>query len=242
MTISQPKTHVAAVPLSVSKDKQDRRPASFRKLTIESAEEAVYLYFEPIRQIRDSLALVVKGPLVVKRLLDIAISMCFLLFQAPLFVVIALSIKATSPGPIFYVQERIGLNQRRFRMYKFRTMLPNLNKSDGGRLFQLEVDPRVTPIGRFLRRTSLDELPVLINVLKGDMSLVGPRPLTLDGYKAFCAKSIDRDRWYGRFDIRPGMASRWEWALLLDVYMDRWSVRLDLKIMARSFSALLRGA
>src|SRR5438093_2065109 len=133
-------------------------------------------------------------PLILKRLLDISVSAVLLILLIPLFLVTALLIKLTTKGPVLFVQQRVGLNKRRFRFYKFRTMVSNaeekmeeledLNEM-GGPVFKIRNDPRITPVGKFLRRTSIDELPQLINVLKGDMSLVGPRPLPERDYNGF---------------------------------------------------------
>src|SRR5262249_23708819 len=124
--------------------------------------------------------------LVMKKLIDIVGSAALLIALAPLFAVVALLIRLDSPGSVFFAQERVGLNKRRFRILKFRTMvdgsdqkqrmLEHLNEAEGP-VFKIKNDPRVTRLGRFLRRFSIDELPQLVNVLKGDMSLVGPRPL-----------------------------------------------------------------
>jgi lipopolysaccharide/colanic/teichoic acid biosynthesis glycosyltransferase len=131
-------------------------------------------------------------PLAVKRTLDIAISSVLLLLLAPLLVGVAIAIKLTSPGPVLFLQQRVGLNKRRFKICKFRTMVPNAEElmpslesrnEVSGPVFKIRNDPRITSIGRFLRRSSIDELPQLFNVLKGDMSLVGPRPLPVRDYE-----------------------------------------------------------
>jgi exopolysaccharide biosynthesis polyprenyl glycosylphosphotransferase len=150
----------------------------------------------------------------VKAVLDRVISLILLLFFLPLFITIGILIKITSQGPVFFVQDRIGLNKRLFRLFKFRTMiedaeqkqikLEDLNEVDGA-AFKIKNDPRVTKIGRFLRKTSIDELPQLINVLKGDMSLVGPRPLPVRDYNRF------NEDWYRRrFSVRPGITCLWQ--------------------------------
>ena len=196
------------------------------------------------------------GPLVVKRVLDIAISSGLLLLLSPLLGVVALLIWTTSVGPIFYFQERIGLNKRRFRICKFRTMVPNAEKllpkleklnEASGPVFKIKNDPRITPLGRILRRTSIDELPQLLNVLKGDMSLVGPRPLPVRDYEGF-----DQDWQRRRFSVRPGITCLWQvsgrsslpfeqWMELDLQYMDEWSLWLDLKILARTIPVVLKG-
>jgi len=196
-------------------------------------------------------------PLFVKRALDISISMLLLLALAPLLAVVALAIKVSSPGPTFFLQNRIGLNKRRFRIYKFRTMVPNAEKlmtqledrnEVSGPVFKIKNDPRITPIGRFLRRSSIDELPQLFNVLKGDMSIVGPRPMAVRDYEGF-----NQDWQRRRFSVRPGITCLWQvngrnsipfdqWMLLDLQYMDEWSLWLDLKIMAKTVPAVLRGS
>jgi len=196
-------------------------------------------------------------PTVVKRVLDVTASLVLLVLLAPGFVLIALLIKLTSEGPVFFRQERIGLNKRRFCMYKFRSMVPNaerllkqleaLNEASGP-VFKIRNDPRITPLGRILRRTSLDELPQLLNVLKGDMSLVGPRPLPVRDYEGF---SEDWQR--RRFSVRPGITCLWQvtgrsnvgfeqWMKLDLQYVDEWSIWLDMKILARTLPAVLKGA
>ena len=127
---------------------------------------------------------------ILKRFLDVAVSLTTLALLSPLLVAVWALVRATSPGPAFFVQERVGLNKRRFKFYKFRTMVQNAvamqeelesqNEMDGA-IFKIKNDPRITPLGRILRRTSIDELPQLLNVLRGDMSLVGPRPLPVRG-------------------------------------------------------------
>jgi exopolysaccharide biosynthesis polyprenyl glycosylphosphotransferase len=196
-------------------------------------------------------------PLVIKRALDIAASAVLLALLAPLFAVVALFIWMTSRGPIFYRQERIGLNKRRFRIYKFRTMVMNADRlmaqleqhnEVSGPVFKIKNDPRITPIGRFLRRSSIDELPQLLNVLKGEMSLVGPRPLPVRDYEGF-----NEDWQRRRFSVRPGITCLWQingrsgipfeqWMELDLQYMDEWSLWLDLKILARTIPAVMKGS
>lgn len=149
------------------------------------------------------------------------------------------------------------MNKRRFKIYKFRTMIPNaeqvIHTLEGqneatGPVFKIKNDPRITPIGKFLRRSSIDELPQLLNVLKGDMSLVGPRPLPVRDYEGF---SEDWQR--RRFSVKPGITCLWQvngrsgisfdqWMLLDLQYLDEWSLWLDLKILAKTVPAVLKGA
>jgi exopolysaccharide biosynthesis polyprenyl glycosylphosphotransferase len=194
--------------------------------------------------------------LLAKRLMDIAISSGAIIILSPLFLAVAFLIKFTSPGPVFFVQDRIGLNKRCFLLYKFRTMMFNAEKMQAeleainemtGPVFKITNDPRITKIGRFLRRSSIDELPQLFNVLKGDMSLVGPRPLPMRDYNGF-----DQDWQRRRFSIRPGITCLWQvngrnkvtfsrWMELDMQYIDHWSFLLDLKILAQTIPAVLKG-
>ena len=192
-----------------------------------------------------------------KRIIDLAISGCALLLLSPVLAAIAIGIKFTSPGPVFFLQERLGLGKRRFKIFKFRTMvidaesilknLEHLNQS-GGPTFKLDRDPRITGYGAFLRRSSLDELPQLLNVFFGDMSLVGPRPLPLRDYEGFS------EDWHRRrFSVRPGITCIWQitgrssitfdkWMELDMDYIDRWSLWLDLTILLRTIPAVIRGS
>lgn len=193
----------------------------------------------------------------VKRAIDIAGSLCGLLLAAPLMLVVAAAIKLASPGPVFFAQERYGFNKHKFRMYKFRTMTENaerlqaslesLNEAQGP-VFKIRNDPRITPIGRVLRKTSLDELPQLLNVLKGEMSLVGPRPLPLRDVARFDKGSLMR-----RFSVRPGLTCLWQingrsqtqfdrWIQLDLEYIDTWSLALDLKILSKTLPAVIAGS
>jgi exopolysaccharide biosynthesis polyprenyl glycosylphosphotransferase len=195
--------------------------------------------------------------LLVKRLLDIMISLSCLIFFAPILLITAALVKLTSLGPVFFVQQRVGLNKRLISVYKFRTMVPNAEQKQaelehlnevGGPVFKIKNDPRITRLGKFLRKTSIDELPQLFNVLKGDMSLVGPRPLPVRDYRGF-----NRDWQRRRFSIRPGITCLWQingrssvsferWMELDLEYIDRWSVWLDLQILIRTIPAVLKGS
>jgi exopolysaccharide biosynthesis polyprenyl glycosylphosphotransferase len=192
---------------------------------------------------------------VAKRALDIFVSSLGLIVLSPLLALIALAVKLTSPGPVLYVSPRVGLGQKPFAHFKFRTMYRNahemqkeleeLNEADGA-IFKIHDDPRITSVGRILRRSSLDELPQLINVLRGDMSLVGPRPLpTRDNHRL--------DDWHKRRHVvLPGLTGLWqisgrsrlsfEKMIELDFrYIDTWSFRSDLEILARTALMLLTG-
>jgi exopolysaccharide biosynthesis polyprenyl glycosylphosphotransferase len=196
-------------------------------------------------------------PTMIKRVLDVVASAALLVMITPLLAAIAVLIKLTSAGPVLFLQQRVGLNKRRFAMYKFRTMVPNAEKmlpqlealnEVAGPVFKIKNDPRITPIGRILRRTSLDELPQLFNVLKGDMSLVGPRPLPVRDYEGF---SEDWQR--RRFSVRPGITCLWQvhgrsdvtfdqWMKLDLQYLDEWSIWLDMKILAQTIPAVMKGS
>jgi exopolysaccharide biosynthesis polyprenyl glycosylphosphotransferase len=196
-------------------------------------------------------------PSLVKRGLDLVVSLFLLVVLGPLLAAVALVIKLTSKGPVLFRQERVGLNKRRFSIYKFRTMVPNADRmlpeleklnEVSGPVFKIKNDPRMTPIGRLLRRASIDELPQLFNVLEGDMSLVGPRPLPVRDYEGF-----NEDWQRRRFSIRPGITCLWQvngrssisfekWMQLDLQYIDQWSLWLDFKILARTVPAVLKGS
>jgi exopolysaccharide biosynthesis polyprenyl glycosylphosphotransferase len=192
-----------------------------------------------------------------KRVLDFTVSLLAITFLVPVFLLTALLIKLSSPGPVFFIQERVGLNKRRFRLYKFRTMvadaerrlreIEHLNEARGP-VFKMRNDPRLTRLGKFLRKSSIDELPQLFNVLRGDMSLVGPRPLPVRDYQGF-----DQDWQRRRFSVRPGITCLWQingrsavpfekWMELDMQYIDQWSLRLDLMILAKTIPAVIKGA
>lgn len=192
----------------------------------------------------------------IKRAVDIAGALFGLILCAPLFLVVAVLIKCTSKGPIIFRQERYGLGRRTFFIFKFRTMVMNAEAAqaalehmnqNSGPVFKIFRDPRITKIGAILRRTSIDELPQLINVLKGDMSLVGPRPLNLRDVGRFSEAWLMR-----RFSVKPGLTCLWQiggrsnvsfdhWIALDLHYIDHWSLQMDLKILALTIPAVLRG-
>ena len=198
-----------------------------------------------------------EGKLLVKRAIDIFLSSFLLIIASPIFLIISLIIKIKTHGPVYYVQERTGLRGKIFRMFKFRTMLPGaeeqLEKLKGqnemiGPVFKSAEDPRITPVGKFLRRYSLDELPQLCNVLKGQMSLVGPRPLPVYETKNFEAFKDHR-----RYSVLPGLTGLWQvsgrsqiedfsqWVRLDLEYIDSWSLWLDFVILLRTIPVVLRG-
>lgn len=184
-----------------------------------------------------------------KRFMDIFVSLIMIILFAPFMIFTALAIKLSSPGPVIFKQERVGLRGRKFNLYKFRTMisgaerlkkdLEKLNEADGP-AFKIENDPRVTGIGSFLRRTGLDELPQLFNILKGEMSLIGPRPPLNSEIKQY-------KRWQlRRLSVKPGLSCFWQikperfyikfdkWMEMDLAYIDNWSFRLDLLILFRT--------
>jgi lipopolysaccharide/colanic/teichoic acid biosynthesis glycosyltransferase len=195
-----------------------------------------------------------------KRAVDLTGAIAGLLLLAPVLLAIAILVRAHSPGPVLFRQRRLGLGGREFVIYKFRTMtvdaerrvgeLEARNESAGGVLFKIRHDPRVTGLGRLLRRTSLDELPQLVNVLRGDMSLVGPRPLQLRDSERL--EALDAEGFAVRLRVRPGLTGPWqvrgrsdldcEAMLGLDrEYIDRWSLGLDLKLLIQTVHVVLAG-
>ena len=186
----------------------------------------------------------------VKRAIDLFASLLLITLLAPLFLIIMAAIKLTSRGPIIFRQRRIGFRCNQFDMYKFRTMIVDADKMEAGNgtaFVKPKNDPRVTPIGRFLRKYSLDELPQLFNVLEGTMSLVGPRPL----------REVDLEKLHRRSSVRrfatpPGITGLWQVSgrsnmvgykgLALDrEYVDRWSLGLDFEILLRTIDVVVTG-
>jgi exopolysaccharide biosynthesis polyprenyl glycosylphosphotransferase len=192
----------------------------------------------------------------VKRMIDLAVSAVLLIAGTPILILAAIAIRLDTKGPIFFVQERMGHNKRRFRMFKFRTMvvdaealmkdIEHLNEKDGP-IFKITDDPRITRVGKILRKFSIDELPQLINVLLGDMSLVGPRPLSIRD-----ALNLELSSQKRRFSVRPGLTCLWQisgrsnlsfeqWVDLDLEYIDTWSLKLDWQILAKTIPAVLTG-
>ncbi len=195
---------------------------------------------------------------IITRFVDILVSLLILMLGSPLWLCIALAIRLNSPGEIIYKQTRIGLDGRPFKVYKFRSMYMNADQLTAslwvkneaqGPLFKMRDDPRITPVGKFLRRTSLDEFPQIINVLRGEMSLVGPRP-------PLSSEVAQYEDWQkGRLAIKPGMTGLWQVrgrsnlsfdeGVLMDLYyIENWSLRLYFLILFRTVPAVLtnRGA
>jgi exopolysaccharide biosynthesis polyprenyl glycosylphosphotransferase len=195
------------------------------------------------------------GEFVVKRAMDLVLASLTLVFAAPLMLVVALVVKLTSPGPVIYASERVGLGQRLFKCYKFRTMyadadarqaeLEELNEATGA-IFKMTGDPRITRAGRTLRRLSIDELPQFYNILKGDMSLVGPRPLPLRDNR------LMEDWCKRRHVVLPGLTGAWQIGgrsglgfddmVKLDFhYIDTWSLRTDIAIFVKTLAIVFTG-
>ncbi|NJO78634.1 MAG: sugar transferase [Cyanobacteria bacterium RM1_2_2] len=192
----------------------------------------------------------------VKRIFDFCFAIFVLLLGFPIYLLLSVLIKLDSPGPIFYRQTRIGLHSQPIKIWKFRTMVPNAdqlqkqletqNQTKDGILFKIKDDPRITRVGRFLRRYSLDELPQVFNVLFGEMSFVGPRPFPLRDVEKFS------ERHFIRHEVLPGITGLWqvsgrsdidnfEDVLRLDIrYIENWSLWLDLKIILKTFKVILR--
>ncbi len=189
-----------------------------------------------------------------KRLLDVAGSLLALILLSPLLLTVAALIKLTSPGPIFFRQKRVGADEKVFLCYKFRSMYADAEKRQaeleakneaGGVIFKVKNDPRITPVGGFIRRWSIDELPQLLNVLAGEMSLVGPRPLPIRDFERM------GELHKKRLAAIPGITGYWQTSgrsdlsfedmVRLDLYyIENWSLSLDVKIILKTIGAVLR--
>lgn len=200
----------------------------------------------------------IEGKRIVKRVFDLCVTSIVTLSMLPVFVAIALAVRIDSKGPIFFTQERTGYRGKPFRMLKFRTMVVDAEaklaavrgeaNEMSGPVFKRGDDPRITKVGAFLRRYSLDELPQLLNILRGDMSLVGPRPLPVYETQKFEAFQDHR-----RYSVLPGLTGLWqisgrntitdfrEWVRLDLEYIDRWSLWLDVTIILKTFPVVLKG-
>ena len=214
---------------------------------LSSRFQAIEIRGVPLLQLKQTLLSGWRG--FIKRTFDVVVSFISLLLLLPLFAVLAMLVKAASRGPVFYIQERVGLDGREFKMLKFRSMRLDAEVGSGP-VWARKGDPRVTWIGRFLRRSSLDELPQLLNVLRGDMSLVGPRPERrhfVEQFQQHIPKYIERHR------VRSGMTG---WAQVnglrgqspieertrYDIfYIENWSLWFDLKIIIMTFIEVVRG-
>jgi exopolysaccharide biosynthesis polyprenyl glycosylphosphotransferase len=191
-----------------------------------------------------------------KRMMDIIASALGLIVLSPLLIGVAIAIKATDGGPVFFKQRRVGLNGAHFNMFKFRSMVMNAdamkdklmaqNEMQGGVVFKMKNDPRITTIGRFIRKFSIDELPQLINILRGDMTIVGPRPAVpreVALYKVWQRR---------RLSVRPGLTCYWqvsgrneigfdEWMQLDLRYVDNWNLKIDVELILKTFPVVLTG-
>lgn len=193
--------------------------------------------------------------LIIKRLFDAVVAFILLIVLSPVILLIALAIRITSGAPVLFKWQVVGKHGQPFTGYKFRTMvvgadrikeeLLHLNEMNGGPVFKMKADPRITPIGRILRKYSLDELPQLWSVLKGDMSLVGPRPPLQSEFEQFTESQKQK------LSVQPGMTSLWqvrgkpqdfnEWVRLDLEYIDQWSLWLDFKILVQTALVVLTG-
>ncbi|MBS2024045.1 MAG: sugar transferase [Deltaproteobacteria bacterium] len=193
----------------------------------------------------------------VKRAIDLTVASLALLVFGPLMLVVAALVRLTSRGPAFFRQVRVGHNGKTFEMLKFRSMIEDAerlrpalevhNERTGGPVFKMRQDPRVTPLGRFIRQYSIDELPQLLNVLRGEMSLVGPRPPLPDEVERY------EDWQLGRLSVMPGLTCTWqvshnrydlsfeEWVRLDLAYIDGWTVGRDLALLFKTVPAVLSG-
>lgn len=259
---------VDEVVVAVEKQDLDRLEPVLRDCELEGVKTRLHLNFLPALTSKVTLEHIEHVPLLtlsttpqdemqlfLKRVLDTLLAAFFIVLFSPLLLLIALLVKATSAGPVLYRQTRCGLGGRRFTLYKFRSMvqgadqmrsqIAHLNEVDGP-VFKISDDPRCTPLGRWLRRTSLDELPQLWNVLRGDMSFVGPRPPVPDEVKKY-------EPWQRRrLRMRPGLTCLWalegrstlnfeRWMQLDLSYIDRWSLWLDAKIFVKTIPHVLFG-
>ena len=217
-------------------------------VSLENVGDTPILNFDPVHH--------EEGKLIVKRIMDLLLIIPVMVFLIPFFMLVGLAIKLESRGPVFFKQGRVGLNKRIFNMIKFRSMyqdaerrmaeIEHLNEADGP-IFKIKDDPRITRIGRIIRRTSIDELPQLLNVLLGHMSLIGPRAMSVRDVEQF-SLGVQRKR----FSVRPGLACLREvsgrsrlsfdqWLALDLKYIDEWSLWLDFKILFKVLPAVIRG-
>jgi exopolysaccharide biosynthesis polyprenyl glycosylphosphotransferase len=195
-----------------------------------------------------------EGALLFKRCFDLTVTLLSMPVVLPIMGIVALAIKLDSPGPVLFIQQRVGLKKRLFPMMKFRSMcdraedklceIEHLNQAEGP-IFKITDDPRITRVGRFIRKTSLDELPQLFNVIRGEMSLVGPRPMSIRDVDLF-----DRGIQRKRFSVKPGLTCIWQisgrsnlpfekWLELDLQYIESWGLWLDFKILFKTIPAVL---
>ena len=210
--------------------------------------EVLKIEFENIKENKAKLSFYE----ICKRAIDIIGAISGLLLLSPIIVIVACAIKFTSKGPIFFSQKRVGKNGELFDMYKFRSMVVNAEELKeklahqnemSGPMFKMKDDPRVTKVGKFIRKTSLDELPQLLNVLKGDMSLVGPRP-------SLHKEVVQFEKWmYRRLSVKPGLTCYWQvsgrnnidfedWMKLDIKYVDERNIWIDIKLIFKTVLVL----
>lgn len=209
----------------------------------------------PRRAAAHGLAAAPRSHRFVKRLIDIVVSLAGLLLVAPFLLTAALAVKLSSPGPVLYVDWRVGRDGRLFRMYKLRSMYRDAEQRRNGLrtsnevsgpVFKMRADPRITPVGRVLRKLSIDELPQLANVLAGHMSLVGPRPPLPHEVRTYTPLQLRR------LSVRPGLTCTWQvsgrsdvpfeqWILMDLDYIDSWTIGRDLRLLLRTVPAVLSG-
>ena len=216
------------------------------KISLTMVGQTPLLTLEPVAQDQTQL--------LIKRIFDFSVTLLSLPVILPIITLAGIAVKLDSPGPIFFVQQRVGFKKRYFPMYKMRSMyvdaeerlkeIEHLNEADGP-IFKMKNDPRVTKVGNFIRKTSIDELPQLFNVLRGEMSLVGPRPMSIRDVDLF-DKGIQRRR----FSVKPGLTCIWQisgrsdlpfhkWLDLDLEYIENWSLWLDLKILLKTIPSVL---
>jgi exopolysaccharide biosynthesis polyprenyl glycosylphosphotransferase len=216
------------------------------RVRLTQAGDLPLLNLEPVAQ--DEVALLIK------RAFDLTLTLLSMPVVLPIMAIIAIAVKLDSPGPVLFVQQRVGLKKRQFPMMKFRSMcdraedklceVEHLNQAEGP-IFKITDDPRITRVGRFIRKTSLDELPQLFNVIRGEMSLVGPRPMSIRDVDLF-----DRGIQRKRFSVKPGLTCIWQisgrsnlpfekWLELDLQYIESWCLWLDFKILFKTIPAVL---
>ena len=225
---------------------------------LSSADAVIDLRERKLALVRARRGLVAAHPwqMACKRVIDIVGSLLGLILLSPLLLTAAVAVKASSPGPVLYLSERVGRGGRPFRMVKFRSMIHgahgarghhgHLNIHDTGPVFKIRDDPRVTRAGRLLRRWSIDELPQLWNVLRGDMSVVGPRPPLPEEFLHYGPRE------QRRLEVKPGVTCIWQvsgrsdvdfetWVDMDIAYIETWSLRLDARLLMRTVAAVLTG-
>lgn len=238
-----PTSRLGSVSSILQREGRERAPTRDEERIVEVVQPQIRVAQRPL------------GAVAIKRLVDIAGALAGLALLSPLLIATAIAIRLESRGPVFFTQTRVGLGGALFRMHKFRSMIDGAdtrkveltahNEFDGV-AFKMRDDPRVTRVGRFIRKYSIDELPQLVNVLKGDMSLVGPRPVVM-------AEALFYEAWQlRRFSVTPGLTCLWQvsgrsdtsfddWMRLDLIYVDSWSLWLDLKLIVKTVRVVISG-